>query len=84
MSNEGRIYLPALTLPAAARLLSKAGRWVILLEQIEMDVVADASQNGDGTTNLISYAAWLCAAFFIQMYPQPASPFSTGLNNEAK
>ncbi len=59
MSDEGRINPLALTLPDAARLLSKAGGRLILLDQIEADVVAGAPSNADGTINLITYAAWL-------------------------
>ena len=59
MSDEGRINPLALSVPDAARLLSKAGGRLLSLEQIEADVVAGAPQNGDGTINLITYAAWL-------------------------
>jgi len=59
MSDEGRINPLALSIPDAVRLLSKAGGRLISLEQIEADVAAGAPQNGDGTINLITYAAWL-------------------------
>ncbi len=59
MSDDPRINPLALSLPDAARMLSKAGGRLISLEQIEADVVAGAPQNGDGTINLITYAAWL-------------------------
>ena len=59
MSDEGRINPLALSFPDAARLLSKAGGRLILLDQIEADVVAGAPSNADGTINLITYAAWL-------------------------
>ena len=59
MSDEPRINPLALSIPDAARLLSKAGGRVISTEQIEADVVAGAPQNGDGTINLVTYAAWL-------------------------
>ena len=59
MSDEGRINPLALSVSDAARLLSKAGGRLISNDQIEADVAAGASHNGDGTINLISYAAWL-------------------------
>ncbi len=59
MSDEPRINPLALSIPDAARLLSKAGGRLISLEQIEADVVAGAPQNGDCTINLVTYAAWL-------------------------
>ena len=59
MSDEPRINPLALSIPDAARLLSKAGGRLISLEQIQADVVAGAPQNSDGTINLVTYAAWL-------------------------
>lgn len=59
MSDEGRINPLALSVPDAVRLLSKAGGRAISQDQIEADVVAGAPQNGDGTINLVTYAAWL-------------------------
>ncbi len=59
MSDEPRINPLALSIPDAARLLSKAGGRLISLEQIEADVVAGAPSNADGTINLVTYAAWL-------------------------
>lgn len=59
MSEEPRINPLALPIPDAAKLLSKAGGRVIRVDQIEADIAAGAPTNGDGTINLISYAAWL-------------------------
>ena len=59
MSEEPRINPLALPIPEAAKLLSKAGGRVIRADQIEADIADGAPQNGDGTINLISYAAWL-------------------------
>ncbi len=59
MSDEPRINPLALSIPDAARLLSKAGGHPISLEQIESDITSGAPLNGDGTINLITYAAWL-------------------------
>ena len=59
MSEEPRINPLALPIPDAAKLLSKAGGRVIRADQIEADIAAGAPTNGDGTINLISYAAWL-------------------------
>jgi hypothetical protein len=59
MSEEPRINPLALPIPDAAKLLSKAGGRVIRADQIEADIAVGAPTNGDGTINLIAYAAWL-------------------------
>lgn len=59
MSEEPRINPLALPIPDAAKLLSKAGGRMIRADQIEADIAAGAPTNGDGTINLIAYAAWL-------------------------
>lgn len=59
MSDEPRINPLALPISDAAKVLSKAGGRVIRVDQIEADIAAGAPQNGDGTINLIAYAAWL-------------------------
>jgi hypothetical protein len=59
MSQDGRINPLALPFADAAKLLSKAGGRLIQAEQIEADVAAGAPTNGDGTMNLVTYAAWL-------------------------
>lgn len=59
MSDGGRINPLAIAIPDVATLLSKAGGRAIRAEQIEADVAAGAPTNGDGTINLVTYAAWL-------------------------
>lgn len=59
MLEDGRINPLALTIPDAATMLSKAGGRAIRPEQIEADLAAGAPRNGDGTLNLVLYAAWL-------------------------
>jgi len=59
MSHDARINPLALPIADAAKLLSKAGGRLIRDEQIEADVAAGAPTNGDGTINLVTYAAWL-------------------------
>ncbi len=43
----------------AARLLSKVGGKVVAESTIAADVANGAPTNGDGTLNLVAYAAWL-------------------------
>ncbi len=59
MADDGRINPLALAIPDAAKLLSKAGGRLIRPDQIEADLAAGAPANGDGTINLVTYAAWL-------------------------
>lgn len=59
MSDEPRINPLALPIPDAVKLLSKAGGRVIREDQLVADIAAGAPTNGDGTLNLIAYAAWL-------------------------
>lgn len=49
----------ALPVADASRLLSAAGGHPVTPEQIRADVDAGALTNGDGTINLVHYAAWL-------------------------
>lgn len=49
----------AITPADAARLLSAAFREQITAEMIEADIAAGAPTNGDGTINVLHYAAWL-------------------------
>jgi len=49
----------ALPVADAARLLSGAGGLAVTPEQIRADIDAGAPTNGDGTINLVNYAAWL-------------------------
>ena len=59
MSDKPRINPLALPIADAAKLLSKAGGRVIREDQIASDIAGGAPTNGDGTINLIAYAAWL-------------------------
>ena len=58
MSQDVPINPLALTISDAAKLLSKAGGRLITPEQIDADIAAGAPLNGDGTINLVTYAAW--------------------------
>lgn len=49
----------ALPVADAARLLSATGGHAVTPEQIRADIDAGAPTNGDGTINLVHYAAWL-------------------------
>jgi hypothetical protein len=49
----------AIAVADAARLLSAAGSRPVTPEQILVDIDAGAPANGDGTINLVHYAAWL-------------------------
>jgi len=49
----------ALPVADAAQLLSAAGGQRVTAEMIQADVDAGAPVNGDGTINLVLYAAWL-------------------------
>ena len=49
----------ALSVADAAKLLSAAGGQAVTVEMIEADLAAGAPTNGDGTINLMHYAAWL-------------------------
>jgi len=49
----------ALPLVDAARLLSASGGQRVTAEMIQADVDAGAPTNGDGTINLVHFAAWL-------------------------
>ena len=49
----------ALPVADAARLLSAGGGHAVTPEQIRTDIEAGAPVNGDGTINLVQYAAWL-------------------------
>jgi hypothetical protein len=49
----------ALTLPDAARLLTKVGGQPVTVEMLQRDLAAGAPTNADGTIHLVHYAAWL-------------------------
>jgi hypothetical protein len=56
---SGRLNPAAIPVPEAARLLSAAGGTRIEPAALEADLAAGAPCNGDGTLNLVHYAAWL-------------------------
>ncbi|NLY01541.1 MAG: hypothetical protein GXY83_36075 [Rhodopirellula sp.] len=60
-SFEAKPALNPIALPVAdaSRLLSAAGGHAVTPEQIQADIEAGAPTNGDGTINLVHYAAWL-------------------------
>jgi hypothetical protein len=49
----------ALSLAAAAALLTRSGGEPVSVEMLEADLAAGAPSNSDGTLNLVHYAAWL-------------------------
>jgi len=57
--KQGRLNPAALPVEAAARLLTAAGGVRVDAEQIRADIDAGAPTNGDGSINLMHYAAWL-------------------------
>jgi hypothetical protein len=59
VTQPGGLNPNALTVANAARLLAKVGGQPVSEEMIEADLVAGAPINGDGTINLVHYAAWL-------------------------
>jgi hypothetical protein len=59
MPNENRP--DSLPIPQLAKLLTSAVGQIISASMLEFDVRAGAPVNGDGTVNLVHYAAWLAA-----------------------
>lgn len=51
--------LLALTVPDAAKLLSKAGGQSVEMDMLEADIAEGLPTNPDGSLNLVLYAAWL-------------------------
>jgi len=49
----------SLTVADAARLLTRVGGQPVTVGMLEADLAAGAPANGDGTINLVHYAAWL-------------------------
>ncbi len=49
----------AISVANAARLLSRASGLPVTEEMLRKDIAAGAPTNGDGTLNLVHYAAWL-------------------------
>lgn len=56
--GNGPIDPQRLSVEQAAKLLSAAAKLRIPVEQIRQDLEKGAPQNGDGTINLVHYAAW--------------------------
>jgi hypothetical protein len=50
-----------LTITQLSKLLTSAAGQTISASMLESDVSAGAPVNGDGTLNLVHYAAWLAA-----------------------
>ena len=61
MSDEPsrRLNPTALSLSAAARVLTASGSKPVTVGMLQADLAAGAPANADGTLNLITYAAWL-------------------------
>jgi hypothetical protein len=57
--QPGGLNPNSLTAANVARLLSRVGGQPLAEEMIEADLAAGAPLNGDGTINLVHYAAWL-------------------------
>src|SRR5262245_43412944 len=49
----------SLSVPDVARLLTRVGGQSISVQMIEADLASGAPANGDGTLNIVQYAAWL-------------------------
>ena len=60
--SETTPSLTALTVAQVAKVLSAAGGRTVSEDMIRADLDAGAPVNGDGTINLIHYAAWLAKA----------------------
>lgn len=49
----------ALTIEQLSRILSTVGNQRVDVDWIELDLVSGAPRNGDGTINIVQFAAWL-------------------------
>ena len=56
---DAKLSPTTLDVPTLQKLLSAAGSRQVSQERIEADLAAGAPRNGDGTINLVHYAAWL-------------------------
>lgn len=54
-----RLNPAAMSIEDAARVLGKLGGRPVTSEMLESDLEAGAPRNGDGSINLVHYAAWL-------------------------
>ncbi|MDX2199593.1 MAG: hypothetical protein SF069_11555 [Phycisphaerae bacterium] len=59
VERDAKLNPAGLPLADAARLLSAAGGQRITVDMLAADRVAGAPANGDGTLNVVHYAAWL-------------------------
>lgn len=59
LTANAKLNPAALSVEDAARLLSAAAGLRITPEMIDADIAEGAPTNGDGTLNIVFYAAWL-------------------------
>ncbi len=57
--RPGGLNPAALSVTDTARLLTRVGGQPITEATVQLDIDAGAPTNGDGTINLVHYAAWL-------------------------
>ncbi len=57
--RSGGLNPAALSVPDTARLLTRGGGQSISEAMVQLDINNGAPTNGDGTINLVHYAAWL-------------------------
>lgn len=57
---DNSLKLTELKPEVLVRILKQAGCRTITLEELNLDLDMGAPKNGDGTINLITYAAWQC------------------------
>jgi hypothetical protein len=59
LSSDPKLNPTAIPVADAARLLSAVFGQRVTVEMLDADVAAGAPTNGDGTLNMVQYAAWL-------------------------
>ena len=59
MAKTDQLSITSLPLEQAAKLLAKAGSQRASVALLQRELEAGAPRNGDGTLNLIHYAAWV-------------------------
>ncbi len=57
--RPGGLNPAALSVTDTARLLTRVGGQPVSEAMVELDIDSGAPTNGDGTINLVHYAAWL-------------------------
>ncbi len=57
--RQGGLNPAALSVTDTARLLTRVGGQPVSEAMVKLDIDAGAPINGDGTINLVHYAAWL-------------------------